>query len=613
MKSEKLLEFSTKIPPLPGVYIMKNAQDKIIYIGKSKNIKKRVKTYFSKSPKNIFIMSQTHSISYLLANTEVDALLLEASLIKKHKPKYNIRLKDDKAYPYIKISTQHKFPKATLVRRVLNDRNLYFGPYTSSFVVKETISFLNKNFNIRDCKDSDFKTRKKPCLTYQMGYCKAPCVNKISKDEYHDDLKKALDFLKGKNKRLVSKIKKQMNEAAKKEQFETASKIRNNLFAIEKLLDNQPIISKNSANDTDVIGYFSSDQGIMISTLHIRKGRKVGNRNFFLSHLDSNIEIEDEPRTWLVSFLNQYYVENIIPDEILIPINLSLDLTKLLATAFKQRSNKKSRVRFPTDSEGTKLIQMALLHAHDKFKEYVSKSDKKINALKDIQKRFKLKTLPKRIECFDISMLSGEETVASQVVFSNGVPDKEFYRRYKIKDSKLSDYDAIKEVLTRRFKHEEYEIPDLILIDGGKGQLSCGMTVLKELKLKIPVASIAKSRTKSNFLQKDIQISEERFFLPGRKNPVTFKTNQESFKILTNLRDEAHRLAVTYHRKLRESTTLESRLDTIGISENKKILLLKHFDTIEGIKKASIDEIASIKGIGDKVALKIQSELKKVF
>ena len=612
MKLQKLLESSAKMPSLPGVYIMKNTQDKIIYIGKSKDLKKRVKTYFSKSPKNIFIMSQTHTISYLLANTEVDALLLEASLIKKHKPKYNVRLKDDKAYPYIKISTQHTFPKASLVRRVLNDGNLYFGPYTSRFVVNETISFLNKNFNIRDCTDSDFKSRKKPCLTHQMGYCKAPCVNKISQEEYNIDIKKALDFLKGKNKRLVSKIKQQMEKAAKKEQFETASKIRDNLFAIKKLLKNQPIISGASKIDTDVVGYFSSEQGIMISTLHIRKGRKVGNRNFFLSHLDYNIELQDEPRTWLVSFLNQYYIENVVPDEILIPINLSLDLIKLLVAVFKERSHKKSQIRFPTDSEGSKLIQMALLHAHDKFKEYVSKSDKKLNALKDIQKRFKLKILPKRIECFDISTLSGEETVASQVVFSNGIPDKEFYRRYKIKDSKLSDYDAIKEVLTRRFKHKEYENPDLILIDGGKGQLNCGITVLKELKLKIPIASIAKSRTTSNFLKKDIQISEERFFLPGRKNPITFKTNQESFKMLTNLRDEAHRFAITYHRKLRESTSLESRLDTIGISSNKKILLLRHFDSIDDLKKASVDEISNINGIGKKMALKIQSELKNI-
>ncbi len=609
MKTNNLLDKSSKFPTSSGVYIMKNSQDKIIYVGKSKNLKKRVKSYFLKSSsKSIFLMSQTKDITYLLANTEVDALLLEASLIKKHKPKYNVRLKDDKAYPYIKLSIKDKFPRIYIVRRAINDSNLYFGPYSSSSVVHGTIKFLNKNFNIRDCKDVDFRNRQKPCLTYQMGYCKAPCVNLISEEEYKLDVKQVLNFLKGKSKKVINLIKKQMNEAAKNEQFETASKIRDSLFAVEKLLENQPIISNNSKVDRDIIGYFSSEQGIMISSLHVRKGRKVGNRNFFLSYLDSNIELYDKPRSWLVSFLNQYYLENIIPDEILIPVDLSLDLTKLLKKALKKRSKKTVEIRFPTDPDGSKLIQAALLDAHDKFKEYVSTSDKKLNALKEIQKKLKLTKIPKKIECFDISTFQGQETVASQAVFKDGVPSKEHYRRYKIKTLGLSDYDAMKQVLTRRLKHGE--LPELILVDGGKGQLNCALVVLKEFNLKVPVVGIAKSRTESNFLKKDINVSEERFFLPHRKNPVTFKTNSESFKILTNIRNEAHRFAITYHRKLRESTSLESELDITGISEANKITLLKHFKSLKELKRASINEIAAIKGFSKSKAKKIKEALK---
>ena len=300
---------------------------------------------------------------------------------------------------------------------------------------------------------------------------------------------------------------------AKKEQFETATKLRDNLYAVNQLLDKQPIVSKSTKTNKDVFSYYSSEKGIMLASIHVRMGRKVGIRSFFLSHLDSYTELQDEPKAWFTSFLNQYYLENIIPDEILISVNLSVDLIKLLQDALKERSNKKVNIIFPTDVDGSKLIQVCCTLAHDKYKEYVSRSDKKKDALLDIQKKFKLKVIPKKIECYDISTFQGSETVASQVTFINGVPEKEFYRRYKIKSiSNIDDYKAIKEVLTRRFLNNNDEQPDLVLVDGGKGQLNIAILVLKELKIEIPVVGIAKSRTKGNFTNTDLHTTEERFF-----------------------------------------------------------------------------------------------------
>ena len=386
--------------------------------------------------------------------------------------------------------------------------------------------------------------------------------------------------------------------------------------------------------DQDVIGYFGNERGTLLAMLHIRSGRYIGQHTQFFS-INARTHATELKNT-LTSFINQYYVDHIVPDELLIPIQISKRLENLIREALEKRGQKKIHVRFPIDNPSSHLLQKADLLAHDLFKEHIQKSDQKSQGLLEIQKRFALKEFPKRIECFDISTLQGKQTVASQVVFENGIPAKEYYRRYKIKNvDKTDDFASMREVLFRRLHSTKHEDPQLILIDGGKGQLGIAIEVLKELgRGDIPVAALAKARSLFSQKQKHIKLqkkakskesygskvindempdhSEERFFLPGRKNPIVFKSQSQPFQILVSLRNEAHRFAITHHRKLRSQNTLESQLDHIkGLGQQKKILLLEHFHTIENIKKASIDEISQLKGFNQILAERIHLSLKK--
>lgn len=608
---ERIRDFPTQ----SGVYLMKSAADKIIYVGKAKNLRNRVRSYFQDSqdhsPKTRFLVKHIHEVEYILTKTEVEAFLLEASLIKKHRPKYNIRLKDDKTYPYIKLSWSDEFPRLYLARKVRKDGGLYFGPYTSGAAVSETIRFLNRTFKIRDCTDSVLKTRKRPCMTHQIGRCTAPCVRLVGPEEYRQDIESARSFLRGQDKKVLKDLTKRMMEASEQEKFEVAARLRDSISAIKAILEKQAVINASSEEDQDAIGFFGDDRGTLIETLHIRQGRVIGTRAHFFPLLDTQDPSED-PREWLVSFLNQYYEDNIIPDEVLLPLELGLDLTKLMEAVLEERSGRKVRVRIATDNKGRSLVDMAHENAKAHFEKYVTKSEQKIKGLEEIQAKLGLPGLPARIECYDISTFQGAETVASQVVFEDGVPAKEHYRRYKIKTVEgTNDFASMKEVLTRRFNHQEYEDPQLIVIDGGKGQLSVACKVLEEIgRPEIPVVGLAKSRTQRDFESQDVTATEERFFLPGRSNPVVFKTNSEAFHILVGIRDEAHRFAITYHRKLREASSLESELDlVVGLGEKRKKDLLRAFPSVEAIKAATVDEISNVKGFNRVLAERILLQL----
>lgn len=609
---EELKELVKEFPLLPGVYLMKNKMGKIIYVGKAKQLRNRVRSYFldSKdiSPKTRFLVTHIETVEYLLTKTEVEAYLLEASLIKKHRPKYNIRLKDDKSYPYIKISLADQFPRLYLARKVKKDGSLYFGPFSSGLTVRETIRFLNRTFMIRDCTDSFMKSRKRPCMTHQIGRCTAPCVKLITQEDYNKDVQAAVRFLRGKTKTLAKDLEKQMKKAATEERFETAARLRDSIQAIDRILEKQNVIDETIEKDQDAINFYGDERGTTIETLHVRAGRVLGSRAHFLPQFQISIkpttstntpldaESLDE-RDNLVSFLNQYYEDNIIPDEILVPIELGGDLTKLLEAVLKERSGREVVVRFPTDNFASKLISMADDNARQHFKDHVSKSDAKDKGLHEIQEKLGLPNLPKRIECFDISNFQGAESVASQVVFEDGVPAKEHYRRYKIKSVVgANDFASMREVITRRLKHEDYDDPNLIVVDGGKGQLNMALEALKELgREDIPVVGLAKARVKGDFTDQEINQTEERFYLPGRQNPVMFRNNSEAHHILVGIRDEAHRFAITYHRKLRESSSLESELDyVVGLGEKRKQALLKRFESVDDIRIATVEEIAAL-------------------
>jgi excinuclease ABC subunit C len=606
-----------EFPQTPGVYLMKNTVEKIIYVGKAKNLRSRVRTYLTDgkdhTAKTRLLVRNIQKIDYILTTTEVEAFLLEASLIKKHRPRYNIRLKDDKAYPYIRVSMADKFPRLYLARKVKKDGALYFGPYTSGAAVWGTIRFINRTFMIRDCKDAFFSSRKRPCMTHQIGRCTAPCVGYASVEDYQYDIKAAVSFLRGRDKAVVRELTKKMKEAAATERFENAAKLRDSIEAIKKILERQAVVNDTSEIDQDVIGYHGSEAGTLIYSMHIRSGRVIGDRTHFLSLLDPNAP-EEDVREWLVSFINQYYEDNFIPDELLLPVDLGIDLMRLLEAVLKERGGHEVRVRFPTDAAGHRLLDMANNNAHAHFAEYVNKSEAKKRGLEEIQERLKLPALPARIECFDISTFQGEETVASQVVFEDGTPNKDQYRRYRIRTVEgTNDFASMREVLLRRFRHDEYEDPQLVVVDGGKGQLAVAVEVLKELgRSEIPVVGLAKSRTQGEFSDSEISATEERFFLPGRSNPLTFKPGSEAFQILVGIRDEAHRFAITYHRKLREATSLESELDfVVGLGEKRKRLLLSKFNGVDEIRAASVEELAKIPGFNRVLAERVLLQLNE--
>lgn len=620
MASSKFEENRTKVKDFPtqsGVYLMKGLGDKIIYIGKAKNLRNRVRSYFNDSkehsPKTRLLVSHIQEIEYILTRTEVEAFLLEASLIKKHRPKYNIRLRDDKSYPYIRLSWADEFPRLYLARKVQKNGSFYFGPYTSGLAVQGTIRFLNRTFKIRDCNDAVFKVRTRPCMTYQIGRCTGPCVKLISKEDYKTEVEGAKLFLKGQNRKVVKNLTEKMFQAAEEEKFEVAARLRDSIEAIKAILQKQAVINDTSEKDQDAIGFFGDERGCLIETVHVRAGRVIGTRSHYLPHFDPNDAMED-PREWLVDFLNQYYEDNFIPEDVLLPLDIGNDLTKLMEEVLKERSDSKSIVRFATDERGRNLVEMANENAKAHFLKYVSKSEEKMRGLQEIKEKLSLPELPQRIECYDISTFQGAETVASQVVFEEGVPAKEHYRRYKIKTVEgINDFASMYEVLSRRFKHDEYEDPQLIVIDGGKGQLAQAIKILQEIgRQDIPVVGLAKARTESDFQKQEVEATEERFFLPGRQNPVIFKHNAEALHILSGIRDEAHRFAITYHRKLREGSSLESELDyVVGLGEKRKKTLLTHFKSIDEIKSADSTEIANLKGFNRVLAERILLQLNE--
>jgi excinuclease ABC subunit C len=618
-KIEGLREKVKEFPTQSGVYLMKNQVDKIIYVGKAKNLRNRVRSYLNDSkdhsPKTRLLVQNLVSIEYILTNTEVEAFLLEASLIKKHRPKYNIRLKDDKTYPYIKLSWSDQYPRLYLSRKVRKDGDLYFGPYTSGLAVRDTIRFLNRTFKIRDCTDAVFKTRKRPCMTYQIGRCTAPCVKYISKEDYREDLEGAKSFLKGENKKALKQLTTRMKQAAEEEKFEMAAKLRDSVAAIESILEKQSVINAAQEKDQDAVGYYGDERGCLIETVHVRQGRVLGTRSHFFATLNP-LAPEEDPRDWLVSFLNQYYEGNIIPDEVLLPLDLGHDIHQLFEDVLEERSgNSHIKVRFATDEKGRKLVQMANDNAKAHFEKTVAKSESKRQGLIEIQQKLNLPQIPMRIECFDISNFQGTETVASQVVFEEGLPNKDQYRRYKIKTVEGSnDFASMHEVLSRRLAHTEYDDPQLIVVDGGKGQLNIAVKVLEELQRSdLPVVGLAKARTKGEFSDQEISATEERFYLPGRQNPVVFKPASEAFQVLVGIRDEAHRFAINYHRKLREARTLESELDyVVGLGEKRKKELLRHFADLDAIRAADIEDIADLKGfnriLAERILIQLNSE-----
>lgn len=568
------------LPKKPGVYIMRDANDEIIYIGKAKNLINRVRSYFREKldrPKTQILMSHFDSLEYIVTNSEKEALILEATLIKKHRPRYNVQLKDDKRYPYVKI-TNEKYPRLIITRNITKN-GIYYGPFTDVTSVKKTVKFLKSLFKIRTCRNMDG-----PCLNSQIDLCYAPCSGEISKEEYDEIINKIDLFFQGKYSVIVKNLKKEMAEAAENEQFEKAAVLRDQITSIEEIMEKQFVDLVDDDLDQDVIAIAPNDNEVVVIIMPIRNGKIVGRDDFLMSgsQYESNSEI-------LFAFIQQYYGFNRhIPKQIL--LNEPIDDTELLEEWLSDLRGNKVYIKVPMKGVKLRLVNMAQKNAE------IIKHQKKAmeNSLIELKKYLKLDKLPRIIEGYDISNISGKFAVGSKVSFKDAKPNKKKYKRFKIETPGPNDFAMMKELLTRRLKMiDTDEEPDLIVIDGGKGQLGMACEVLDELNLAhIPIIGLAKEF--------------EEIYIPNSKRPIIIPKNNKALHLLQQVRDESHRFAITYHRKLRSDNISESSLDDIsGIGKKRKINILKEFGTMDKVKNASVEELAKIKGMNEKVATNV--------
>ena len=592
-----------KLPLSPGVYIMKDKFGNIIYIGKAKRLKNRVSQYFlnkNHTDKVKSMVSQVADFDYILTNSELDALVLECNLIKKHQPFYNILLKDGKSYPYIKLDLGEDFPKLEVVRKIKRDKAKYFGPYFN-ISPSEIINAVNYAYPIRTCnkKIKDNNKMKKGCLNYSLGLCSAPCMCKITKSDYMKFIPKVIDFLNGKDENVYEIICKKMEQAVQIENFELAIKLRDLKFMLLKLRE-RSVTALHNTEDIDVFGMAYNDYFVVFSVLIISQGKMMGARCYSFD----NIQIDNEQM--LMSFLTQYYVKDkILPKKILLPIEIDTD--DALFKSLSEALGKKIDVIVPQKGINKDLILQANKNAEEFLnKNYElenKKQRKKFEILENIKNLLGLKNIPFRMECYDISNISGTSSVCSMVVFLNGARASKHYRKFKIKEViGPNDFESLKESITRRLEKLSGDdvsfsmTPDLIVIDGGKGQINTCRELIKSYNKDIDVISLAKK-------QEEIFVED---------NPLSVKLSKDSpeLKLLQKLRDEAHRFAITFHRKLRKKKQVVSILDEIeGLGKIKKEALIEKFKTVKRIKKATAEELMSVGGITPKLASAIISKL----
>ena len=584
-------------PNEPGVYLMKDSGGKVIYIGKARDLKKRLSSYFKKSGqidlKTRVLVKNVSSFDTIITRTEKEALILESNLIKRYKPRYNVILKDDKRYPSLRLDIKSQYPGLNIVRKIEKNGAQYFGPFSSSQAVRQTLKIIHKTFKLRKCKTKNFKKRSRPCLNYQMDACLAPCCLDVDKKTYNEIVKEVVLFLKGRTPELIKKIKKQMTSAAKDQDYERAAVLRDKIFALEKILEKQVAVTTDF-KDRDVIAIADSTEILLTALLFVRGGYLLGKRNFiFTKTMSTKAEI-------VSAFIRQYYEKtHFIPQEVLVPI--SLEDTCVLEDWLTTINQKKVRILYPRRGEKAQLIKMAAHNAQNSLKDLIASKAVRLDISVRLQKRLKMDKMPERIECFDNSNISGTEPVAGMVVFENGKPNKSLYRKYKIKTvNKQNDYAYMAEVLTRRYGKVEKSkpYPDLLIVDGGKGQLNIALSIIRKFKLEKNFEMIA-------IAKKDVNKGEtnDKVYQPGRANPVNFGREGDLLLFIQKIRDEAHRFAISFHRKRRNKKSIHSILDTVpGIGKKRKEILLKHFGSIDKIRHATVEELVSLPEISRKIA-----------
>ncbi|OGH96947.1 MAG: excinuclease ABC subunit C [Candidatus Melainabacteria bacterium GWF2_32_7] len=594
------------LPEAPGVYLMYDQEDEIIYIGKAKSLKKRVKSYFTKnhdSPKLVVMVPQIVRFEFIITDSEIEALILESHMIKKHKPKYNVLLKDDKKFPWFVI-TSDEYPRIIIARKVedKNKKDKYFGPYTNSRAMYSTLELIKKLFPLRQCKNPRFKDR--PCMYYQIGKCLGPCQILTTAEEYKKVVKQVELFLSGKQVELLAELKSQMEAFSVKQEFEKAAKYRDSYFDVMKVVEKQKVVTDNTSVNQDIIGYDHDNLRMSLVLLKVRDGRLIGKEDF-----DIKLDQIHSPKEAIIAFIQEYYQmieKNDIPKEILIQEDQEEENRSLLSEWLSTKKENKVNIITPKLQTKHELVEMAIKNAASHLENLkLSEMSKVQNDWNEIgsyiQEKLNLPKFPYRIECFDISHIQGTNTVASMVVFINGKSFKSEYRRFRIRsthEGKPDDYAAMREVIKRRYAKllkDNIDLPELIIVDGGKGQLSAARESLEELGLTDqPIVSLAKKF--------------EEIYLPDESKPVIFPSNSQALFVFQKIRDEAHRFAIAYHRKLRENQAIKSILDEIPqLSLTKKKFLLDHFGDVKNIMTVTESEIARV--IGKALARKVYKHL----
>ena len=600
-----------KLPGKPGVYIMHDAEDTIIYIGKAISLKNRVRQYFQSS-RNLGIkkeqmVEQIARFEYIVTDSELEALVLECNLIKEHKPKYNTMLKDDKTYPFIKVTLQEEYPRIQIVRQMKKDKAKYYGPYTSGLAVKDVVELVTKLYHLRTCNRNlpkDIKNER-PCLYYQIHQCEAPCQGYISKEEYHKKVEELISFLNGNHKEILKELEQKMLRASEELRFEDAAQYRDLIESVKKIAERQKITDQHG-EDKDVIAVAQENDDVVAQVFFIRGGKMIGRDHFFL-------HTAGEGKTAVLSsFIKQFYAGTaMIPKEIM--IESEIEDREIIETWLSNRRGTKVQIRVPKKGTKEKLVELAKNNAKlvlEKDKERLKREEgRTIGAVKEISKLLNLSST-QRMEAYDISNISGFQSVGSMVVYENGKPKRSDYRKFRIKTVEgPNDYASMEEVLTRRFEHgmeekqqqkeknqeEQYgsftRFPDLILMDGGKGQVHSALSVLERLKLEIPVCGMVKDdkhRTRGLYYQ---------------NQEIPIEKDSEAFRLITRIQDEAHRFAIEYHRSLRSKNQIHSVLDEIaGIGPARRKALMKHFMGVEKIKEATVEELAEVSSMNEKSA-----------
>jgi len=603
---EEIINKTVPLPAKPGVYLMKDAAGRVIYVGKAINLRNRVRSYFqasgSHSPKVHRLAANIADVDFIITSSELEALILESTLIKKYKPRYNVRLKDEKHYPFIKVTWQEDFPRVTTARKIVHDGARYFGPYTSSRAMRDTLDLLRRLFPYRTCSQEINGKQRRACLYYHIGRCLGPCIGATDREEYRATIERVCMFLEGKGTHIVKDLRERMERAAADLQFEKAAALRDQLNAVAQVLERQRVVSS-SLSDHDVIAFARDNGSACVEVFFIRDGYLLG-RDYFVLEGTSD---EDDAHL-VASFLQQFYSEAThVPAEVIVP--QTPHTARVIEAWLRERRGSKVTIHMPRRGEKRQLLELASENAAETLAslraQWEADEGRAVTALEELRVALNLPQTPTRIECYDISNIQGTNPVGSMAVFVKGVPRKSDYRRFRVRSVLgANDFAMMKEVIYRRLGTSERErddsfatFPDLIIVDGGRGQLSAALSAMREAgSPRIPVIALAKEN--------------EDVYLPHRDQPVQLARGSQGLFLLQRIRDEAHRFAIQYHRTLRRKAASRSLLEDIpGIGPKRRRALMRHFRSLEAIKQASTEELARVPGMTRKAAEAVKQHL----